>query len=90
MHDFLLKRLDDSQDSIRIEVCEALKVFFKLLKADFKMETYEKIVRTLFLHYDDPSTNIRQSVEAVLKVAAKVHSQEVLNIVLLCYLMLIG
>jgi len=66
----LLKRLDDSQDAIRITVCEALSMFFKCLQPNWSRTLYEYIIRTLFVHLDDPNPQIQQGVYAVLTSAA--------------------
>lgn len=65
----LLKRLDDSNDKIRAAVCEALEVFFKCLPANWSRALYEYILRTLFVHLDDPNPEIQQGIYAVLQAA---------------------
>eukprot|EP00831_Metopus_contortus_P053141 TRINITY_DN4463_c0_g1_i7.p1 TRINITY_DN4463_c0_g1~~TRINITY_DN4463_c0_g1_i7.p1 ORF type:complete len:214 (+),score=39.86 TRINITY_DN4463_c0_g1_i7:160-801(+) len=70
IHPLLLSRLDDSQDSIRIEVCNALVVFFNLLPLSWDPTSYDNILRTIFIHFDDPSRSIADAVEKVLYAAA--------------------
>jgi len=65
----LLKRLDDSNDKIRVAVCEALSVFFKCLPPKWSRSLYEYILRTLFVHLDDPNPEIQQGIYAVLEAA---------------------
>merc|ERR1712217_487781 len=65
----LLKRLDDSNDKIRASVCEALSVFFKCLPPNWSRSLYEYILRTLFVHLDDPSPEIQQGIFGVLEAA---------------------
>jgi len=65
----LLKRLDDSQDAIRATVCEALSMFFKCLPPNWSRTLYEYILRTLFVHLDDPSPEIQQGIYATLEEA---------------------
>ncbi|CAE7501345.1 Dnaaf5 [Symbiodinium sp. CCMP2592] len=66
----LLKRLDDSNDKIRVAVCEALDVFFKCLPQNWSRTLYEYILRNLFVHLDDPNPEIQQGIYAVLQAAA--------------------
>ncbi len=49
----LLKRLDDSQDSIRIETANVLLVFFSQLQPDWSSSLYEYTVKNIFIHLDD-------------------------------------
>merc|ERR1719480_128721 len=65
----LLKRLDDSNDKIRVAVCEALSVFFKCLPPKWSRSLYEYILRTLFVHLDDPNPDIQQGIYGVLEAA---------------------
>jgi len=65
----LLKRLDDSNDKIRVAVCEALGVFFKCLPHNWSRTLFEYILRTLFVHLDDPNIEIQQGIYAVLESA---------------------
>jgi len=63
----LLKRLDDSNDKIRIAVCDALCMFFKCLPPNWSRSLYEYILRTLFIHLDVPNLDIQQAIYAVLE-----------------------
>lgn len=65
----LLKRLDDSNDKIRVAVCEAFSVFFKCLPPKWSRSLYEYILRTLFVHLDDPNPEIQQGIYRVLEAA---------------------
>merc|ERR1712078_485900 len=67
----VLKRLDDSNDKIRTVVCEALSVFFKCLPPKGSRSLYEYILRTLFVHLDDPNPEIQQAIFGVLQVAVR-------------------
>ena len=49
----LLKRLDDSQDSIRLETSNAFIVFFTYLPAPWSSSLYEYTIKTIFVHLDD-------------------------------------
>jgi dynein assembly factor 5 len=49
----LLKRLDDSQDSIRVETANALIVFFSQLPEDWSSSLYEYTIKNIFIHLDD-------------------------------------
>merc|ERR1719240_783063 len=65
----LLKRLDDSNDKIRVAICEALAVFFKCMPPKWSRSLFEYILRTLFVHLDDPNPEIQQAVYGVLEAA---------------------
>jgi len=65
----MLKRLDDSNDKIRAVVCEALCMFFKCLPPKWSRSLYEYILRTLFVHLDDPNPEIQQGIYGVLEAA---------------------
>eukprot|EP00929_Paragymnodinium_shiwhaense_P055371 TRINITY_DN27740_c0_g1_i1.p1 TRINITY_DN27740_c0_g1~~TRINITY_DN27740_c0_g1_i1.p1 ORF type:complete len:968 (-),score=327.35 TRINITY_DN27740_c0_g1_i1:180-3083(-) len=65
----LLKRLDDSNDKIRTAICEALATFFKCLPPKWSRTLFEYILRTLFVHLDDPNLEIQQGVYAALEAA---------------------
>jgi len=65
----LLKRLDDSNDKIRVAVCEALSMFFKCLPPNWSRSLFEYILRTLFIHLDDPNPEIQQGIYSVLEAA---------------------
>jgi len=65
----MLKRLDDSNDKIRVVVCDALAVFFKCLPPKWSRSLYEYILRTLFVHLDDPNPEIQDGIHAVLQAA---------------------
>merc|ERR1712176_141804 len=65
----LLKRLDDSNDKVRAAVCEALTEFFKCMPPSWSRSLYEYILRTLFVHLDDPNPEIQQGIYGVLEAA---------------------
>lgn len=65
----LLKRLDDSNDKIRVAVCEALTTFFRCLPPNWSRSLFEYILRTLFVHLDDPNVEIQQGIYKVLETA---------------------
>jgi len=65
----LLRRLDDSNDKIRVAVCEALSTFFKCLPPNWSRSLFEYILRTLFVHLDDPNLEIQQGIYRVLEAA---------------------
>jgi len=66
----LLKRLDDSNDKIRATVCQALLVFFGCMPPTWSRTLYEYILRTLFVHLDDPNPEIHEGIYRVLEAAA--------------------
>jgi len=65
----LLKRLDDSNDQIRVVVCKALVTFFQCLPPKWSNSLYEYILKTLFIHLDDPAPSIQDAVYEVLQAA---------------------
>jgi len=65
----MLKRLDDSNDKIRTVICEALAMFFKCLPPKWSNTLCEYILRTLFVHLDDPNPEIQQAIYGVLESA---------------------
>jgi len=65
----LLKRLDDSHDEIRTVVCGALVTFFKCLPPNWSRSLYEYILKSLFVHLDDPNPDLQRSMHAVLETA---------------------
>merc|ERR1711970_588590 len=65
----MLKRLDDSNDKVRTAVCEALTEFFKCMPPKWSRSLYEYILRTLFVHLDDPNPEIQQGIYGVLEAA---------------------
>jgi hypothetical protein len=70
----LLKRLDDSQDSNRIQTCEVLKIYFQICrKVKISESIFEYILNTAFVHLDDPNEQIRLAVQGVLKEASKLY-----------------
>lgn len=54
----LLKRLDDSQDGIRIATAETFQVFFRRLPDPWSTSLYEYTVKNIFIHLDDQNTEI--------------------------------
>ena len=77
----LFKMMDDKQDSIRIEMSKGLIEFYKSVKPDWNIETYEKTINLLFIHYDDTKKEIRDAVKEVLLTAAPLYKKEFIEIV---------
>ena len=76
----LLKRLDDSQDGIRLEACKAFEIFFEVLPEDWAKNLVEYMVQNIFIHLDDSDTQIQEAIAVVLNKAAKVHKDVVIGI----------
>jgi hypothetical protein len=55
MYTELLKRLDDSQDGIRIETCRVFEIWFDTLPLDWSRSLYEYTIKAIFVHIDDQS-----------------------------------
>lgn len=54
----LLKRLDDSQDGIRIATAEAFCTLFKNLPNPWSTSLYGYTVKNIFIHLDDQNPEI--------------------------------
>eukprot|EP00347_Sterkiella_histriomuscorum_P013730 403363587 len=78
----LLKRLDDSQDSIRIETANTFKVFFTYLPDPWSSSLYDYTVKNIFIHLDDQNQDIQNVIMEVLKLAARVQTEKFLEIAL--------
>lgn len=76
----LLKRLDDSQDGIRIETCKTFESFFKVLPDPWSGALYEYTVKGVFIHIDDPSVKIQEAIIEVLKIAATKQTDQFIEI----------
>ena len=68
----LLKRLDDAQDGIRIEVCKVFEIFFDQIPDPWSSSLYEYTIKTIFIHLDDPNEKIQQAIISVLRKASRV------------------
>lgn len=68
----LLKRLDDAQDSIRIETCRVFEIFFDHICNPWSSSLYEYTIKTIFIHLDDQNEEIQKAVASVLRKAARV------------------
>jgi len=68
----LLKRLDDSQDGIRIATAETFNVFFKYLPDPWSSSLYDYTIKTIFIHLDDQNSDIQKAIRSVLLSAARV------------------
>ena len=63
MYPKLIKRLDDSDDKLRVAVCSTLKDFFLCApKSAFSSTTVEYLLEQLFVHLDDPNNEIQLAV----------------------------
>merc|ERR1719194_57785 len=71
----LLKRLDDSNDAIRQAICGVLQTFFEILGSVPKWgdSLYQYILKQLFIHLDDPSTEMQAAMSEVLRRAVHVN-----------------
>jgi hypothetical protein len=76
----LLKRLDDSQDGIRLEAAKAFELFFEVLPKDWANNLFEYMIQNIYIHLDDSDDKIQSAISQVLKKAAQVHPDVVLDI----------
>jgi hypothetical protein len=71
----LIKRLDDSQDSNRIQTCDVFVLFFQIAKNKKISESiYDYIITTSFIHLDDSNENVRVAVYKFLIEASKIYT----------------
>lgn len=76
LYPVLLKRLDDSQDANRIEMCGILEIYFQTCqKVKVSESTYDYIINTSFIHLDDPNDMVRNAVFGFLKEALNVYPE---------------
>lgn len=80
----LLKRLDDSQDGIRLEVAKTLELWFEALPDPWSGNLYDYTVRNIFIHIDDPNSKIQDAITAVLQKAATKHNEQFIEISIEC------
>ncbi|EGD79070.1 hypothetical protein PTSG_02038 [Salpingoeca rosetta] len=75
----LLKRMDDSNNDIRHQVCRVWKSYFDIMKQAYDTQLYrahiEMIFSGLILHLDDPDPRIQKSVFSALVEAVDVHPE---------------
>ena len=74
----MLKRLDDSLDSIRIAVTNPFCIYFEVLikKGNIRLGNFPYIIESLFTHLDDPSEAVRKSIFFTLQTALKFNPSE--------------
>jgi len=49
----MLKRLDDAQDGIRIEMCKVFEIFFEIIPDPWNSTFYPYTVKNILIHLDD-------------------------------------
>jgi hypothetical protein len=81
-YQLLLKRMDDSQNTIRMENTKVLLLYFKVVNERIRISEsiYEFIVKTLFIHFDDQNDKIRECVRDVLRQAIVRYPKKFLEI----------
>ncbi|KAK0056558.1 dynein assembly factor 5 axonemal [Biomphalaria pfeifferi] len=79
MYPELLKRLDDSNDEIRLTVTKTLLAYFDCFEGGYDVRLYrahlEAIYKGLLVHLDDPESKIQEAVLVVMKKAAELFPQ---------------
>ena len=68
----LLKRLDDSSDTVRIAACSVLAAFFSTLPAAYDDTNTGYLLKGMLLHMDDANADVQEAVCRAGLVAAKV------------------
>ncbi len=83
LHDLypeLMKCLDDSFDSVRLETCDALKHFFKCSsRSNYDTAILSYICEQLFVHLDDPNPALKEKVFEVLVVLLDIDKKHVIK-----------
>lgn len=76
----LRKRLDDSKDYIRAEICKSFKLLFQIGKRIGRFGSYRDVIRVLFLHLDDQNEDLSRCVYSVLAEASSLHPSDFIAI----------
>jgi hypothetical protein len=79
LYQLLLARLDDAQDTIRIETTGALKAFFACPNMYMSDSVFEYVCQTLFVHLDDKNEEVQLAVFRTLELAATYRKELVLQ-----------
>ncbi len=74
-----MERLDDSQDPIRKKITTAINVFFSCRYIKLSESTFEYMVGAIFIHFDDNSEEIQDSIYLSLRFAANIDPEQVLK-----------
>ena len=72
----LRKRLDDSKDYIRAEICKSFLLLFQIGKRVGRFGNYRDVLRVLFLHLDDPSEDLSRYIYSVLSEACSLYPSD--------------
>lgn len=73
----VLKRLDDSNDEIRIEITGAARRLFASLPLHEEGPEVRELVDGMLVHMDDPDARVQAAVCAALEVAARARKVQV-------------
>jgi len=76
----LRKRLDDSKDYIRVEVCKSFQLLFQIGKRIGRFGSYRDVLRVLFLHLDDPNDDLSRCIYTVLSEASAIDPADFLSV----------
>jgi len=79
LYPILLERLDDSQDMIRIEISKSISAFFQCKQLKFSPSIFEYVIRNIKIHLDDQNEQIQMAIFNLLKEAANIDAQKVLE-----------
>uniref|UniRef100_A0A7S0RAA8 Uncharacterized protein n=1 Tax=Pyramimonas obovata TaxID=1411642 RepID=A0A7S0RAA8_9CHLO len=77
----LLKRLDDSQDEIRVRAASCCRTFFLTLRAGYDDANSEYFTSGMVVHMDDADPRVQEAVCVALEAAAAVKPLVVLKVV---------
>merc|ERR1711991_635927 len=80
----LIKRLDDSNDEVRMGICQALQFFWSAPEGDaFHTTAIEYMLDCLLVHMDDTNIQIQEAILKVLIALAETHHDVVIKKALL-------
>ena len=80
MYPKLLKRLDDSNDQVRVAVCSTLEIFFQCAhKSCYNSTLLDYSLDQLFVHLDDKDPEIQNAVLPVIVAVAGIKKDLVLK-----------
>lgn len=88
MYPDLLKRLDDSNDDVRIAITDTWIAYLACFQDDYQVALYrahlEAMYKGLLIHLDDPDSRIQDAMLGGYRVAHKLIHNFLLLVILLC------
>eukprot|EP00045_Choanoeca_perplexa_P009487 m.91812 g.91812 ORF g.91812 m.91812 type:complete len:863 (-) comp14918_c0_seq1:131-2719(-) len=76
----LLRRLDDSDNDVRLMTCRAFQAYASIMTTGYDVELYKAhttgILRGMLIHLDDPNPAIQDAVQEALVVVSSVNKEQ--------------